>query len=211
MPAQARASWPGAVIWAIGGVLCLLIAAYGYACFTPAISIGGTVAANAYFRPWLLVHIGGAATALLVVPLQLSQRLRRHRRLHRYLGRVYVASCGVGGVAGVVLAAGSSAGPVATAGFGLLGLAWLGSTALGWRAVVAGRLEDHRAWMLRSFALTFAAVTLRIDIPLALAAGLPLLESYRAIAFLCWVPNLLIAELYLRFTASAARTSRSPA
>jgi len=52
--------------------------------------------------------------------------------------------------------------------------------------------------MIRSFALTLAAVTLRIYIPIGLALPVPFEVSYQAISFLCWVPNLLLAELYLR-------------
>jgi hypothetical protein len=49
--------------------------------------------------------------------------------------------------------------------------------------------------MIRNFALTFAAVTLRIYLPASMAAGMEFEMAYRAIAWLCWVPNLVIAEL----------------
>ena len=52
--------------------------------------------------------------------------------------------------------------------------------------------------MIRSFALTFAAVMLRIYLPLAQVAGIPFDVSYPVISFLCWVPNLLVAELLLQ-------------
>ena len=52
--------------------------------------------------------------------------------------------------------------------------------------------------MIRSFALTFAAVTLRLYLPLIPLLGLSFIDGYRAVSFLCWIPNLIIAELYLR-------------
>jgi hypothetical protein len=52
--------------------------------------------------------------------------------------------------------------------------------------------------MIRSWALTLSGVTLRLYIPLFEAAGLPEMTAYRAISFLCWVPNLLISEVLLR-------------
>jgi hypothetical protein len=55
----------------------------------------------------------------------------------------------------------------------------------------------HRAWMLRSYALTFAAVTLRIWLPLSQIAGIPFQEAYAAIAWLCWVPNLVVVEWFI--------------
>lgn len=52
--------------------------------------------------------------------------------------------------------------------------------------------------MIRSWALTLAAVTLRVYLPLVMALDLPFLPWYRAISFLAWVPNLIVAELWLR-------------
>jgi len=46
-------------------------------------------------------------------------------------------------------------------------------------------------------------VTLRLYMPAADALGLNGLEAYRAISFLCWVPNLLIAEAWLAMQRSA--------
>ena len=158
-----------------------------------------TIVANLFARPWLMVHVAGASTALLIGSVQFSGVLRaRWPQVHRRIGRVYVLSCLVGGVAGIVLAFGSTAGPIAIAGFGLLGVAWVVSNVLGWRCALLRRFGDHRAWMIRSWALTLSAVTLRIYLPLIPLLGLPFLESYRAISFLAWVPNLLLAEAYLR-------------
>ena len=52
--------------------------------------------------------------------------------------------------------------------------------------------------MIRSFALTFAAVTLRLYLPFPPMMGFTFVEGYRVIAWLAWVPNLALAELYLR-------------
>jgi len=85
-------------------------------------------------------------------------------------------------------------------GFAFLALAWLCS---GFRAYLAIRARDitaHRRWMVRNFALTFAAVTLRLYLPTSLASGVAFEIAYPAIAWLCWVPNLLIAELLFNQT-----------
>jgi hypothetical protein len=58
--------------------------------------------------------------------------------------------------------------------------------------------------MVRNFALTFAAVTLRLWLPTAIIAGAPFELAYPVIAWLCWVPNLLLAELLLRQTPHPA-------
>ncbi len=50
---------------------------------------------------------------------------------------------------------------------------------------------------MRSFALT-AAITLRIYLPLSIAARVPFSAAYPAIAWLCWIPNLFFAEWLVR-------------
>ena len=90
---------------------------------------------------------------------------------------------------------------MSTIGFGTLAVLWIVTTSLAWRRAVHGRFVEHRAWMIRSFALTFAAVTLRLYLPLTFVFHLRFDDAYRAISFLCWVPNLLLAELYLRKAA----------
>lgn len=194
------------LIWrTTAAVLAIGIALFSYRYLTASDTRGPEILANAFANPFLVLHVLGAATALLVSPFQFLARFRaRSSGLHRLVGRVYVAACLLGGVAGLPLALGSTAGPVAGAGFAALALAWLGVTWLGWRRAVERRFAEHRRWMLRSWALTMAAVTLRLYLPL-----LPLLEvdfvaGYRAIAWLCWIPNLVAVELYLRWPRRAA-------
>ncbi len=147
----------------------------------------------------LTLHAAFAATALLVGPFQFRSRLRARRpSLHRRLGTLYVVCCVVAGLAGLVLALGSTAGPIASAGFGLLAVFWLFTTADAWRLARARDFVRHQRWMVRSFALCLAAVTLRLYLAIVGVAGLPFMASYVAISFLCWVPNLIVAEVGVR-------------
>lgn len=156
--------------------------------------------------PWLFIHVAGAVTALALGSLQFIPALRRGSGPpHRWVGRVYAVGCLVGGAAGLILAPGSSAGPIASVGFGGLALVWIVVNLLGWRAAVRGRFAEHRRWMIRSWALTLAAVTLRLYLPLVMALDLPFLPWYRAISFLAWVPNLVAAEFWLWRTESRVR------
>jgi hypothetical protein len=135
--------------------------------------------------------------------VQFSDVLRQRKpSAHRLVGRVYVLSCLVGGAAGFVLALGSSSGPLASFGFGSLAAAWVSVNVLGWRTALMRDFAGHRRWMIRSWALTLSAVTLRLYLPLAELADLPELPAYQAISFLCWVPNLIAAELLLRHRPS---------
>jgi Predicted membrane protein (DUF2306) len=168
------------------------------------------IVANAFATPWLLIHIAGAATALLVGSFQFVGRLRqRWPSVHRWTGRVYAASCLVGGVTGLLLALGTTMGPVATAGFGILSILWVLITGHAWQLAGQRRFLEHRRWMIRSWLLTFAAVNLRLYVFIAThALNVDFDDSYPVISFLCWVPNLIAAEVYL-MAAEAAKRSRA--
>lgn len=159
------------------------------------------VLGNAFADPFLTVHALFGAAALLIGPFQFLPRLRRaRRRLHMGLGVIYAACCVIAGIAGVTLAFGNTHGSVAAAGFGLLGAGWLATTGMAVAAIARGRYAAHRRWMIRSFALTFSAVTLRLQLAVVGIAALPFSPSYIAISFLCWVPNLIAAEIWIAVT-----------
>ena len=186
-------------LWTLYALLSAAVALFSYR-YLPRIGpLGPEILANLFARPWLDVHVAGAATALLLGPVQFLPWVRRRfPGLHRTLGRVYVIGCLAGGVGGLFMAFGTMAGPIATTGFASLAVCWILANAQGWRLAVARRFDDHRAWMLRSFAMTFAAVTLRIYIVVLPMLGVAYIDAYRASSFLAWIPNLILVELYLR-------------
>ena len=185
--------------WSLAAFLSVGVAVFSYRYVPQVGPLSPDVMANLFARPWLAVHAAAAGTALLVGPFQFLPAVRRRlSRLHRWLGRIYATSCIVGGAAGFGLAFGTTAGPVAGLGFALLGPLWIYVTAQGWMTARARRFEEHRRWMIRSFALTFAAVTLRLYLPLGVMAGLTFEQIYVATAWISWIPNLLVVELYLR-------------
>ncbi len=141
-------------------------------------------------------HVIGSGLALLIGGFQFLPRLRARRiELHRWLGRTYLIAVLIGGIGGIVMAGRADGGLSGQFGFFLLGVVWLVS---GWQAYAAirrGDVQAHRIWMIRNFALTFAAVTLRVYLGLSQALfGLSFAEFYPAVAWLCWVPNLIVAE-----------------
>lgn len=182
---ESPSSRPSVLVIA-GTLLCAGIAIYSMRYLLGNNSGPEIIMQNFFRAPWLAIHVAGATLALLVGPFQFMRRIRQRRpALHRWMGRLYAVGCIVGGIAGLVLAFGASSGPITTAGFGLLAAVWLATTSQAWRTAVQRRFVDHRAWMIRSFALTCAAVTLRIYVPLLLIFPIPFVNGYRAISFLC--------------------------
>ncbi|WP_224277141.1 DUF2306 domain-containing protein [Streptomyces sp. LS1784] len=187
--------------WAVMTVLSMLIVVISakYISFDPAVFFEHQRATYLSHEVPLYIHIFGAVTALAVGPWQFSTRLReRSPRRHRRIGVTYLLACLVGGVGALLLAPVAYGGAVAGLGFACLAVAWLVTGGAGLRAILDGRVIDHRRWMIRSFALTFAAVTLRLMLLAATAARLDFRTSYTAIAWLCWVPNLLLACWFTR-------------
>jgi hypothetical protein len=147
-------------------------------------------------RVVFLGHIVFGGIALLVGPFQLMPRLRaRYPRLHRSTGYGYIFAVALAGSAGLVMGPTAWSGLVAAAGFTTLAIAWLGTTAVGLHRIIAGDRVGHRAWMTYSFALAFAAVSLRLQTPLLLALGVSDATAYSIVAWSSWLPNLVVPLL----------------
>lgn len=157
-----------------------------------------------------LTHMMVGPIALLAGPWQFFPGLRvRRPAVHRWTGRTYVAACMISGVGALFTAPYASGGPIASVGFTMLAILWLGTTFAGWRLAVARKFELHRVLMRFSYALTFGAVTLRIQIPLGfIFFGF---TSYRDmsvwLAYTSWIPNLLAVALYTLATSTQRRSA----
>ncbi|MEO6386973.1 MAG: DUF2306 domain-containing protein [Croceibacterium sp.] len=197
-------NWPTRILRAVIAVFSIGIAVYSYRYLTGTGSRSPEVLANTFANPFLMLHVAGGATALLIGSLQFFPRLRSRRSgVHRLVGRVYVGCCLLGAAAGLPLALGSTAGPIASGGFASLAVAWFVTTSLGWRHATQRRFAEHRRWMLRSWAVTTAAVSLRLMLPVPPALGFDFFDGYRLISWLCWIFNLAVVEVYLRWSARA--------
>lgn len=177
--------------------------------FSPLQAPPDVILANRFSHPFLWLHVGGGVTALVTAPLQFLKQLReRFPKVHRITGRVYVAACAVAAPAGFMLAVGSMAGPKAGVGFAISAVLWSIFTFLGVRAAVQRRFDDHRAWMIRSYAITSTAITLRLMLPFSVVLmKLPFVPAYQVIAWVSWMTNLAIAELLLRRRHAGAMVS----
>lgn len=159
----------------------------------------------------LRLHIAGGIGALLAGPWQFSPRLRaRALSLHRWLGRFYLLEVGLGSIAGFAMAVISEEGLPTHLGFGVLAVWWFVTGLQAYRAIRRRDVAAHRRWMIRNFSLTLAAVTLRNYLPfMLLALHWPFRISYIIVSWLCWVPNLLVAEWLVRHSHVALSTRAS--
>jgi uncharacterized membrane protein len=144
-------------------------------------------------------HTMGGAVAAIIGPFQFLRFLRnRYQAVHVWLGRIYLLSVLAGGLAGLYFARISLGGDTAAFGFTILAIAWLFTGSMAYLAIRRRDLLTHRRWMIRNYALTFAAATLRIELLALLTSGVTFAVAYKTVAWSSWVPNLLVAETWLR-------------
>ncbi|MDH2427473.1 DUF2306 domain-containing protein [Sphaerisporangium sp. TRM90804] len=148
----------------------------------------------------LTAHALPGGLALFIGPLQFMSKLRLRRpKLHRVIGRVYMISIVIASVAAVFAAAVTISGFSVQVAFSILVAAWLYTLAMAYRSIRRGEAQVHRIWMIRNYALTFAAVTLRVY----LIAGLQLLPSvefeaiYTTAVWASILGNVLVAEYFI--------------
>ncbi|MBD3921867.1 DUF2306 domain-containing protein [Paenibacillus sp. PR3] len=148
---------------------------------------------------WL--HAISAGTALGIGWLQFIRKIRRRNpNVHRIVGYLYSAGIAVGGVTGLYVAWYADGGLSGRIGFTALALVWLYTLFRGLKSIIVDRNQvEHSWWFIRNYALTCAAITLRVYVPIA--AGLFGItdnnDSFTVIAWLCWIPNLLFAEMLI--------------
>ena len=118
------------------------------------------------FRWWLLPHGLAGACALLLGPLQFSDRLRqRYAKFHRVVGRIYIAGALVLAPLGAYIQYFQErmGGPRSFSIAGLVDATLLmGTTAIAFAFILNGKVQQHRQWMTRSFAIALVFVEVRV-------------------------------------------------
>jgi uncharacterized membrane protein len=208
-----RLTGPG---WVIMTLACILIVVYAsrYLTFDPDVYFPEQLEPYLQHEFALGVHVLSGILALLIGPFQFVRRLRRRFvRVHRFMGATYVASATALGVSGLILAPTAYTGLVASAGFTVLDLAMLFTTWTAVRMILAGRYSEHRRWMIRSFSLIMAGVMLRVlSVTYYGLAAVEIVHfsfetAYAAIAWMCWVPNLMLAIWFTRHPADVVNAA----
>ena len=199
VPVYPRVRWP----WWIMMILSLFIALYGlaYVILGPRMYPPNLVA-SFLARPWgIYPHALFGSIALLIGPWQFRRNvLAQHRATHRKLGQVYVIACLLAGLAGFYMSLYAGSTWVPKLGFACLAVTLMFCTYRAYAKARARRFAEHREWMILSYACILAAVTLRIELPLLMMTTHQPGLSYAIVAWACWVPNVLVAVMFIRGT-----------
>ncbi|KAH7131745.1 hypothetical protein B0J13DRAFT_626799 [Dactylonectria estremocensis] len=149
--------------------------------------------------PYGWFHVTGGLTAMATGPFQFLKDFRRRKpQAHRIIGRVYAVAVVSSAISGFWVSFGCLAHPIGRYGFAILALLWLISISLAMRSIWQRDIDRHRDWMTRNYALTYAAVMLRWQLPLYIFLGLSAVTALTVTSFSSWMPNLVFAEWFLR-------------
>lgn len=196
------------VPWCFWSLAVLVLLTAAYAVTVLKLGVPAPIRPSFEDQPWWFwIHIGCGVIALLLGLLQFHSGLRtRFTRWHRRLGLVYLVMVLCSGVAGFILSFSSATGVVSDWGFRLLSICWIVTTLVAYWRIIQRDISHHREWMIRSYALTLAAVTLRLELAIGLVATNGAFDVvYPVIAYACWIPNLVLAELWIRWTRGQRR------
>ena len=143
------------------------------------------------------IHIIFGGIALLIGWIQFSKKLReKYLKLHRTIGKIYVISVFISGPFAFYIGFFVFGGIPTQIGFTLGALIWILFTYMGYSAIRKGNVAKHKEYMMYSYAGTFAAVTLRLWLPM-LMAFMSFKIAYGIAVWLSWMPNVIVAYLII--------------
>jgi uncharacterized membrane protein len=150
-----------------------------------------------HWRIAFFIHVYASMWVLFAGFTQFSNRLQKNQpKLHRTLGYIYVVDVLlITGPAGLVMGFYANGGLWSRIAFVLLAVLWIYFTAMALVKAKQKNFKAHRNYMIRSYALTLSAITLRAwKYGITNTMTLPPMDVYRVVAWLGWVGNLIFAE-----------------
>ncbi len=193
------------VLWILAVILAILIGLYPSTYFLMGRNFGllssksNELLSSIAWNTGFYVHIILGGLALLIGWLQFNSRIRSKRlKLHKLIGKVYVVSALFSSVAGFYIALFANGGAMNSLGFICLALTWFYTTLTAYLSIRKKQVDKHQKMMIYSYAACFAAVTLRLWLPLLTAVLGDQITAYAIVAWLCWVPNMIVANQIVR-------------
>ena len=153
-----------------------------------------------HYKVAFYTHVFAAIFSLLAGFTQFSVYFRtKYPLVHRYVGGLYIVTILLfAAPSGLIMGYYANGGFWSQLAFCLLALAWFGTTYTAYAALKVQDYKKHQRYMMRSFALTMSAITLRLWKYVLVFLWQPRpMDVYRIVAWLGWVLNLLIIEFII--------------
>ena len=154
-------------------------------------------------KPYLAIfyiHVYSSIFTLIAGFTQFSKRiLKNNKRLHRVIGKLYFyVVLFLAAPSGFFIGFYANGGLYSKISFVVLSILWFSFTLIGFLKVKNLNFSEHKYFMMRSFALAFSAITLRLWKVIIVYLFQPApMDVYQIIAWLGWLPNLLAIEYYI--------------
>ncbi len=150
---------------------------------------------STWYKIGFYLHVAAGIISLVIGPGQFLTSFRqRYPSAHRLIGKIYLVAVLTGGLSGLVICTQATGGIVSGLGFFFLSVGWLFTGTLAYRAIRSRNIVKHEQWMIRNYALTFAAVTLRLGLLLSVFGLMQFIVIYKIVAWASWIINLFAAE-----------------
>ena len=192
------------LLWILFGGLCVFFSSYPLKYIfaeEPILLLSSkavSLLTSNFYMICFYLHIIFGGIALLIGWVQFIEKFRKkYMNIHRWIGKIYILSVLISGVPGFYIAFHASAGLSPKLGFGLGAILWVVLAILGYTSIRKGNITLHRKYMMYNYAGTFGAVTLRLWLPLLITIFGEFALAYQVVAWLSFVPNLIIVYLYL--------------
>ena len=188
------------IVFIVAAVMATLVGLYPFAYFFANRKFGllqmknDAILNNMAWNIGFYLHITLGGIALLIGWTQFSEKLRiNNLKLHRLSGKVYVLAALISAATAIYIAQYATGGIVASLGFICLGITWFYTTIRAYIEIKSGHIYEHQKMMIYSYAACFSAVTLRVYLPFLVMIFHDFIKAYLLVAWLCWIPNLIVA------------------
>ena len=156
-----------------------------------------------YYQVAFFSHVYTSIFALILGAFQFSTWLRtKYCVFHKNLGKIYIGLILIiASPSGFIMALHANGGTYSKFSFVLQAALWFAFTYLAYKHIRNKNWSKHRHFMIRSFALTLSAISLRLFKWIIVNTWeLPPMDTYKIVAWAGWTINLLIAEVYIYVT-----------
>ncbi|MCB0777502.1 MAG: DUF2306 domain-containing protein [Chitinophagaceae bacterium] len=156
---------------------------------------------------WFVSHIATAVIPLITGPFQFWTWFRKHYiKWHRLIGKIYIIGCLLGGFSAIYLGI-TQPYPGSVVPTLILATLWLFMTSAAWITIKRNNVQAHRLFMIRSYTLTLAFVSLRIFSDLVYKHNfLSFIKNQEVrdatYEWMSWILPLLVVELFISWIPS---------
>ena len=154
-----------------------------------------------YYKIAFFSHVYSSILIIILGLTQFSKTIRQQfKSVHKLSGKLYVLLILViASPSGLIMAYHANGGLIGQVSFIVLSMLWFVFTLQGFRYIKKGNYQKHKNFMIRSYALTLSAISLRLfKFGIVTVLELPPMDTYKIVSVLGWGINLIIAELIIR-------------